>query len=78
MKRIIYFLILLSLFVLNVKAETVLDDYKLEIVIDKDDVFKVKESFKVLETDSSEYFRFKNSNSYSYQTDLENFDNDYR
>ena len=77
MKKILYILIIFGLFIVSVEAETEINDFKLEIVIDKDDIYKVKESFKTGEIDSDYYYIIKNNYSYDYHTNVIDFDNNY-
>ena len=69
MKKIVL-LVLFILFIPIVNAKTVLDDYKVEITIDKDDEFKIKESFKTKELGDKKFKRFFSMFDRDYKTNI--------
>ncbi len=77
MKKILLILLLLVVIPI-VNAETIIDNYKVEITIDKDDVFKVRESFMVLKSDEDKYYIKSNTGyEYSYNANMEEFTREY-
>ena len=79
MKRLLLIVFLLIIIPI-VKANTIIQDYKVEIVIDKDDIFKVKETFKTDDIDNIRFKRVIGSNNYEYDydTNIVNFKVDNR
>ena len=77
MKKLLL-IIMMFLIPIGIKAETIIDDYKVEITIDKDDIFKVSERFKVIQSEEeNRYWKLKSQRAYDYSTNVEDFEENY-
>ncbi len=76
MKRIGFILLVFFMFISCIKAETIIDNYKVEVVVEDTGVLDIKESFKVVSLDDSNkvFWKVKLSSTYDYDTNVNNFD----